>query len=536
MTVERMQRRVDRARQLERMGRYAAARSRYERALRLLAPGVPAPVTAAALLRGVGSTHRAEGDVTAATDCFEASLASARCAGSDVDRAHALNWLGMVAQEQGHADEAVSLYDSAMALAEGAGDARLIAMVVQNRGVMATVQGEPELAQSYYSASLRLVQELGDTTSSATLLNNLGVLHLQLAQWDDAASVFDQCASAADELGNVHIRAMVEVNRVELHYRRGELDAALSGCHRARELATQVEHHVALGEAYRWYGTIHRGMGKLQSAEAYLDAAAEIAGRFEKGLLSAEVQREMALLYREQDRNHEALQALSRAHAVLRELRALPLLRDVEGSLRELEEIYLDVVRRWSESIEQKDRYTSGHCQRVADYACTLARDAGLDPVTITWFRMGALLHDVGKIAIPAEVLNKNGALSETERAIIERHPVIGDEMLASMSFPWDIRPMVRGHHERWDGTGYPDRTAGLDIPLSARILCIADVYDALTTDRPYRPGFTPERAMGIMQRESGRMFDPGLFPLFASRVTAGGFAGETDVMAFAAS
>jgi len=514
-----VQRRVGRARELERLGRHADARRQYERALRLLARDADPGCSAAALLRWVGSTYRAEGNVAAARDCYHASLASAECSANAVDRAHALNWLGVLAQEQGHADEAAQLYDDAHALAEHAGDGRLLALVVQNRGVMATVQGEPERALRYYTESLDRIRRLQDSASLASFLNNFGVLHLQLGSWADASAAFEECAHTAEMTGDLHTRAMVEVNRIELHYRRGELDEALQLCHRARELATQVEHHVALGEAYRWYGTLHRSLGKVTSAEAYLEAAGEIADRFEKSLLGAEVQREMALLFREQNRNHEALQSLSRAHAVLRELRAAPLLRDVEGALHDLETIYLDVVRRWSESIEEKDRYTSGHCQRVADYACELAVHAAIHPITLTWFRMGALLHDVGKIAIPAEVLNKHGALSPAERAIIERHPVIGDEMLASMEFPWDIRPMVRGHHERWDGSGYPDRLAGAAIPLSARILCIADVYDALTTDRPYRAGFSQDKAMSIMRSETGKMFDPELFEVFETRM-----------------
>ncbi len=128
---------------------------------------------------------------------------------------------------------------------------------------------------------------------------------------------------------------------------------------------------------------------------------------------------------------------------------------------------------------------------------------------------MGALLHDVGKIAVPSEVLNKPGKLTPEERALTEQHPVAGVELLAGIDFPWDIRPMVRHHHEWWDGSGYPDKLAGEHIPLSARILCIADVYDALTTDRPYRQGFSHEKAVEIMEKDVGRLFDPELFGYF---------------------
>jgi HD-GYP domain-containing protein (c-di-GMP phosphodiesterase class II) len=128
---------------------------------------------------------------------------------------------------------------------------------------------------------------------------------------------------------------------------------------------------------------------------------------------------------------------------------------------------------------------------------------------------MGALLHDVGKIAVPPEILNKPGPLTPEERAIMERHPDAGVELIDDIEFPWDVRPMVRHHHEAWNGTGYPGRLAGEEIPLSARILCVADVYDALATDRPYRKAFSHARTMDIMQSDAGRIFDPALFTVF---------------------
>jgi putative nucleotidyltransferase with HDIG domain len=150
----------------------------------------------------------------------------------------------------------------------------------------------------------------------------------------------------------------------------------------------------------------------------------------------------------------------------------------------------------------------------VADLSCILAERVGFDKKTLFWFRIGALLHDVGKLIVPMEVLNKPGRLNDDEWLIMRRHPEAGVELLVDIEFPWDVRPMIRNHHEQWNGRGYPDALAGEDIPLSARILCIADVYDALTTTRPYRIGFTHEKAVGIMREMDGH-FDPALFQVF---------------------
>jgi HD-GYP domain-containing protein (c-di-GMP phosphodiesterase class II) len=129
---------------------------------------------------------------------------------------------------------------------------------------------------------------------------------------------------------------------------------------------------------------------------------------------------------------------------------------------------------------------------------------------------MGAFLHDVGKTEVPESILNKPGKLTEEERRAIELHPVTGDEMLSTIEFPWDIRPMVRWHHERWDGAGYPDRLVGEEIPLTARILRIADIFDALTTSRSYRRPLAAEDALKVMEEDTGS-FDSKVFEVFRS-------------------
>jgi putative nucleotidyltransferase with HDIG domain len=153
-----------------------------------------------------------------------------------------------------------------------------------------------------------------------------------------------------------------------------------------------------------------------------------------------------------------------------------------------------------------------------------------MDEPTLFWFRIGALLHDVGKIAVPSDVLNKNGPLTPEERAIMERHPDAGVELLRDVELPWDVLPMVRSHHERWDGKGYPQRLAGEAIPYVGRILCVADVYDALTTDRPYRKAFSHEEAIVMMRADSGRAFDPAILDAFL-RIAGSLRANETPAL-----
>lgn len=181
---------------------------------------------------------------------------------------------------------------------------------------------------------------------------------------------------------------------------------------------------------------------------------------------------------------------------------------------------FLEVARSWGESIECTDAYTHGHCERVADIACALATADGMDGQSLFWFRIGALLHDVGKLVVPISVLNKCGGLTADEWVLMRTHPRVGVQMLAGVDFAWDVRPIVEAHHERWDGAGYPHGLAGDDIPRAARVVCIADVYDALTSERSYKKAMDHDSAMEVMRTDIGKQFDPALFARF-ERVAA---------------
>jgi putative nucleotidyltransferase with HDIG domain len=241
----------------------------------------------------------------------------------------------------------------------------------------------------------------------------------------------------------------------------------------------------------------------------------------------ADVVLEQARALRSVGRNRDTLGRLNEARLLFERLRARRDLASVTERLTELETAFLQIVRDWGESIESKDAYTQGHCSRVADYACNLAAAAGFPADEMMWFRMGALLHDVGKVSVPLEILTKPGRLDDSEWSVMARHPVFGVELLDGIEFPWDVRPMIRHHHERWDGSGYPDRIAADAIPLEARILTIADIYDALTTTRSYRPAFPHEKAMGVLASEVGRSIDPELFALFEAEVAVRAANGE---------
>src|SRR5579884_375244 len=153
--------------------------------------------------------------------------------------------------------------------------------------------------------------------------------------------------------------------------------------------------------------------------------------------------------------------------------------------------------------VEARDPYTGDHCARLANYACALGRQLGLDHDSLVALKRGGFLHDLGKITIPDEILKKGSNLSPEEWKIMKQHPVTGESICAPLRSFRRVLPIIRHHHEHWNGSGYPDGLHGEQIPLLARILQVVDVYDALTTARPYKPALTPEESMAVMWQEA---------------------------------
>ncbi|MEX2195584.1 MAG: HD domain-containing phosphohydrolase [Thermoleophilaceae bacterium] len=183
----------------------------------------------------------------------------------------------------------------------------------------------------------------------------------------------------------------------------------------------------------------------------------------------------------------------------------------------ELRDSYVHTVRALTNAVEARDAYTGKHAERVAAYGLELARviDAALadDPQS----EMGFLLHDIGKVAVPDGILHKKEALNAEERALMRTHPAVGWDILAGIPFLDAARAVVRHHHERWDGGGYPDGLAGEDIPLSARVFAVADALDAITTERPYRSAQSFAAARAAISAGSGSQFDPRMVDVLVS-------------------
>jgi len=203
---------------------------------------------------------------------------------------------------------------------------------------------------------------------------------------------------------------------------------------------------------------------------------------------------------------------------LLTRVRNLLRIKRLTDQLEQTESVIFALAR----AVEAKDSYTKEHILRIANYAERLGRALNLESQEILAIRYGGILHDIGKIGVSEAILRKPGPLTEQEWLEIRKHPIIGESIIQPMRFANKVGPIVRGHHERWDGKGYPDGLKEKAIPLGARIVALVDSYDAMTTDRPYRKALSIKRACGEIEQDAGSKFDPELVPIFLKLLKEG--------------
>ena len=228
--------------------------------------------------------------------------------------------------------------------------------------------------------------------------------------------------------------------------------------------------------------------------------------------LREEVERLRAALAAHEARAADKEDQLQRYAADLRET-----FKEERARAQELRDSYFATVRALTNAVEARDAYTGKHAERVAAYALEIGAAVGQRWAGSPEIEFGFLLHDIGKVAVPDSILHKPEPLTTQERELIQQHPITGWEIVRQVDFLGAATDVVRHHHERWDGTGYPDGLKGEDIPLTARVFAVADTIDALTTTRPYRPASPLSEARALVEEGRGTQFDPSVVDALAT-------------------
>jgi putative nucleotidyltransferase with HDIG domain len=192
-----------------------------------------------------------------------------------------------------------------------------------------------------------------------------------------------------------------------------------------------------------------------------------------------------------------------------------------------LDKVLFQTIEAIGLTVEKRDPYTAGHQQRVAELATAIGRAMGLAEQRLTGLRLGAVIHDIGKVYVPSEILNRPGKLSENEFGMIKSHPEVGYDIIKGVDFPWPVAQMICQHHERLDGSGYPAGLKGDEIILESRILAVADVMEAITSHRPYRPALGKGHGLEVVMAGRGTLFDAAVVNTCVALFESGGFEWE---------
>ncbi|OGF98100.1 MAG: hypothetical protein A2Z06_00910 [Candidatus Glassbacteria bacterium RBG_16_58_8] len=335
----------------------------------------------------------------------------------------------------------------------------------------------------------------------------------------DAVRYYEKSLETSLELGETVLIGIASLNIALAKSHLNDLEGAKGYCGQAFEIFRKLDDKLGIAESHLCLGIINRHKKRYAMARNSIGKSIQLNRRIQNNLGLAEAFREMALLYWDQGKSKQVLKYLGKSFRVFRELKATRYVADIDKQIRDLEEIYFRIAREMGEEVESKDTYTFGHCQRVARYAVRLAEELDLSENEIKAILVAAFLHDLGKVKIPKEILIKPKKLTPDEYLAVTYHPAWGVEMLESVEFPWEVKSLILHHQERYDGQGYPEGLAGKKIPLGARIIAIADFFDALTTDRPYRKAMSLEETFALMVREREKILDPQLLDVFLSLV-----------------
>jgi putative nucleotidyltransferase with HDIG domain len=507
---------INGARRAELAGEWTDAERGYTEALRRIQAGEQ-PERGPEILRWLGRVHFERGEYEQAGVAFESSLVAAQRLNLRKECASALNAMAAVAQFRGTLDVAEALYERAGIIADEVGADRLSAIIDMNLGTLASIRGDLGTSLMRYQSSHDRFRKMNDTRSAGHVLNNIGLLHSDVGEWAAAELSYNAAYQLAERESDHPSMAKIECNRANLFLMRQQFERARECCEKAFRIFSRLGSDSGLGAVHRYYGILYRETGKVQMAHVHFSLALKLARACDSALLEAETESDRAKLFLNERQHRHALRSLNQAHKLYMELDARREILDVRRRLDRMQDVYLQALQMWNEDAPHDDDRGPRRGRRVAEYALKLADALGYQGTD--WLKIGAHMHDIGNSALPKDLLSKPGSLTTEEWELVQQHTVLGSEIVTELEFPIEVRPMIRNHHEHFDGTGYPDQLRGDEIPMSARILCIADAFDALTTDRSFRPAFSSEQALEIMQSEAGRIFDPNMFALFKKLV-----------------
>lgn len=517
-----------------------------------------------------------KGLLKAAMEEFQIWLDEARQAGDNVDAAMAENALGVACLEEAAVDEALKRFQAArrrlsqgprkddvamgkieanlgsslwhlgqygrserhlrraLVLLDDHDDHVLLGRVQMWLGGLHLDLGAYGEALKRTGEALALFERSGARDYESMACTNLGITHGSLAEYRRAQGYFERALAVGRDLGNQKQIAYTYTEMARVYYLQGDYQLAMDFCNRSLvALFSDVNalDREEVGQVSLVFSLIFEAIGQFVKAMIYARRASQYYGQLRARGRLAEADAVLRRLKTKVSDIGQDLEGIpqpsvenlnpstgkeTKRLTVYGPAKGAPVPRpDQDFSEQELRFHYLDTFLRFADAIEAKDPYTRGHSERVTAYALKIAEAMGIPQRDRDVMALAGRLHDVGKVSISSAILNKPGALTEEEYEAIQRHPVTGVDMTRFILTSDEAVSLVKHHHERYDGKGYPEGLKGESIPLLTRILSVADAYDAMTTDRAYRRAFPHSLALNKLRDEAGRQFDPDVVAAF---------------------
>ncbi len=460
-------------------------------------------------LNNLGILHTHAGNYAAAievlSECYRLIQAHPQELGVE---ASCLNNIGNVYQDQGQYREALAKYQLALDIARTANLSQLESTALTNLAETHLLMGLPSEALQLYDEVFVTAQMLGHAVAEIDALEGIVRTNIKQGHFSKALGVIAQALEISRNSGNLQREILLLLDLGQTQKSLGDIQQSINTTREAIQLASRASAKKLL----------HDAQVQLSSL---LESAGDVADAFNHYKIAHQLERE--LFNEESDRRLQGLTArfdLERARAEAetyreRTLEIEQVNKTLEHKVKErtldLEQAQIETVTRLALAAEYRDDNTGQHTYRVGNFAALLAQATGMPEAEVQALRIAARLHDVGKIGISDLILLKPGKLTPNEYELIKDHTTIGAQILSGGTSPILklAEQIAMTHHERWDGNGYPNKLAGDEIPLVGRIVAVADVYDALTTERPYKKAWTHEESITELEAQGGKMFDP---------------------------
>lgn len=418
--------------------------------------------------------------------------------------------IGNLYQDLRELGKAYGYFVEALSLACKCGNQSAESIAVLNMAGVDLELGRLTDAHQHYARALELARTVQNRYGELSALDGLARVLLAWDRVGEALQILGEAEQIAVETGDVEGQLGVLLHLAEAHVRQEALAEATGAFERALRLADEIGRPKAGCDALRGLYQLH---GRLGQTEQALRALEQLYGR-ERGLLNAEVEvrvQGMTARFEVERAQHQA--ELNRLRMVSAEEARASAEAEVRDRTHSLELAQIEVVTRLAMAAEYRDDTTGDHTQRVGQLSAAIGARLGLPPEEVELLRVAARLHDVGKIGIPDSILLKPGPLTPGEYCQMQRHTVIGARILAGghSRLLQMAETIAHNHHEHWNGQGYPCGLVGEDIPLVARIVAVADVYDALTHRRAYKAAWPRDAALAELAAQAGRQFDPAV-------------------------